>query len=184
MAAPNGWTLDQPPRVGAKQWVRVSANFISELGQDLVLYWLPADSAINGFDDNNMAELTELRFVYGVLTGHDSERRTLELQPRKIQTLLDLTQDSTPVTETDTLMDGTRYEAKLNRYTCVAYSFEGDVSSTYIFMDRQLVFLEQSVWDDAVFWIGNSRLPQPLLEKSSRRMVDNKAMQRIRMSRV
>ncbi|MEM6437782.1 MAG: hypothetical protein AAF773_28595 [Cyanobacteria bacterium P01_D01_bin.115] len=81
-------------------------------------------------------------------------------------------------------MDGTRYAAKLNRYTCVAYSLEGDVSSTYIFVDRQLVFLEQSVWDDAVFWIGNSRLPQPLLEKSSRRMVDNKAMQRIRMSRV
>lgn len=158
--------LDQTPELGREYKLRLPANFIATDFNNVTFQWLPADSAQNGFDDGNISELAELRFATGRIRPIDGSEQALLFTPELIESPQDmLEQESKPVTELNTLMGGQRHDYEFERFVCVEFDFEGDVSSQYIFLDSQLIMLEDHVWHDAHFWIGNASLSPQLTRK-------------------
>ncbi len=162
----NDHFLDQTPEVGRQYKIRLPANFIAtDLGA-ITFRWLPADSAQNGFDKTSIGELAELKFLTGAISPTDGPEPAVLFVPEQIQSPEDmLTLDCRPVEESDTLMDCRRYEYSFERFVCIEFSAEGNVSSQYVFLDSQLIMLEHCVWGDAHFWIGNGSLSPSLAQK-------------------
>ena len=161
-----GHILDQYPQLGKSYKIRLPANFISSIGEEITLRWQPADSSINGFDESNVAELKRLIFTTGSVHSCNESEKYIVFQPQTIirpEDLLSL--ESQSVDELNTLADCQRWEYSFERYRCIEFSMEGDVSSQYFFIDDHLVMLEDCVWRDAHFWIGNGRL-QPKLART------------------
>ena len=123
------------------------ANFIASEPKGINFYWLPADSAQNGFDKTNICELAELKFVTGAISPIGGPEKAVLFMPEKIESPEDMLElDCKPVEELDTLMACQRYEYSFERFVCVEFNMQGDVSSQYIFLDSQLIMLEHCVW--------------------------------------
>lgn len=161
----DGLFLNQIPELGRQYKIRLPANFVAVDFDNVTFHWLPADSAQNGFDETNIAELAELRFVTGRVSPTEEPEQAILFVPETIESPQDLLAlDCKPVVESDTLMDCQRYGYSFERFMSVEFSMEGDVTSRYVFLDEQLVMLEHCVWGDAHFWIGNGSL-SPLLAR-------------------
>jgi len=161
----DGLFLNQIPELGRQYMIRLPANFVAVDLNSVTFHWLPADSAQNGFDEANIAELAELRFVTGRVSPTQEPEQAILFVPDTIESPKDLLAlDCKPVVESDTLMDCQRYDYSFEQFRYVEFSMEGDVTSQYIFLDSQLVMLEFRVWHNAHFWIGNGNL-SPLLAK-------------------
>ena len=162
----DGLVLDEMPRVGEPYKIRLLANFFASTGEEITLRWLPADSSINGFDESNVADLTRLIFVTGTLHSCNKQDKTIVFQPATIIRPEELlSTECRSVNESDTLAGGQRWEHSFDRYKCIEFSLEGDVSAQYFFIDDHLVMLEDCVWGDAHFWIGNGRLQPKFARK-------------------
>ena len=162
----DGHILDQKPRLNKPYKIRLPANFIASIGEKITLRWHPADSSINGFDESNVADLKRLIFTTGSVHSCNEDEKHIVFQPEAIIQPEDLlSTECRSVDELDTLTGCQRWEYSFERYKCIEFSMEGDVSSQYIFIDDHLVMLEDCVWRDAHFWIGNGRLQPKLARK-------------------
>ena len=164
--ADDGLVLDEPPQLGKQYRIRLPANFVASIGEDVVFRWLPSNSSINGFDESNVADLTRLAFTIGSVISCNKDEKNIVYQPETIIRPEDLlSKECRAVKESDTLTDCQRWEHSFENYKCIEFSMEGDVSSQYIFVDNHLVMLEHCVWGDAHFWIGNGRLQSKFAKK-------------------
>ena len=161
-----GHVLDDMPQLGEPYKIRLPSNFVASIGEEITLQWLPADSSINGFDESNVADLARLLFTTGSVNSCNEEERSIVFQPETFIRPEDLlSTECRCVDESDTLADCQRWEHSFERYKCIEFSMEGDVSSRYIFIDEHLVMLEHCVWGDAHFWIGNGKLQTRFAQK-------------------
>lgn len=161
-----GHVLNKAPQVNERYSIRVLADFVASVGETITLSWLPADSSINGFDQSNIAEIKQLRFLSGTVSPSSDIEKAFVFEPVAVRTPLDLLAlESRPITLTDTLTDCQRSEYSIGRFRHVEFSMEGDVTSRYVLLDDQLIMLDHCVWSDAHFWIGNGKLTPPFASK-------------------
>ena len=161
-----GLILSQPPQLNRQYEVRFPGDFVAHLDETITLRWLPWNSSINGIEQSNVEELTQLRFATGTVVASGTTDKTIVFQPDKIVFPMDLLElEPRIVDETDTLAECQRWENSIGRYKHVGFDMQSNVTSEYVFLDGQLVMLEHTVFGDAHFWIGNGTLSPSIAAK-------------------
>lgn len=163
----NGLALSEVPSAGKKYSIYFYCDCSVSINKDYLFYWLPPDSSVNGIiSSSDQSEMAQIKFVYGKIVDIDSEKQTIEFVPNSFNSPADLLQNAQiELTESEIYVGGIRHETSFDRFKFVEFNMESYMQVQYLFLDSNLIMMDESIGDENQFWIGNGVVPEPFFEK-------------------